>query len=265
MAEIEAYDRPESFGMGRVVARTFEVFGKNFISFCSLAVLIIVPQMILEWSWVARNFVPGAPGMSFVLWSSVARLGVIFVASLILSSVLQAALVHGTIATLNGKPAKFIECLLTGLESLPKVVRIGFLEGVFILLGFVLFVVPGLIALVMLCVSVPSAIVEKKPVLDSLSRSAELTSGHRWAIFGLLVVFILACFVLGLAIRPLVGLSIFPAPHSPFPLNSAFWIASTIVKIVTTSIAAVLAASIYYELRTIKEGIGPEQLAAVFA
>ena len=41
-------------------------------------------------------------------------------------------------------------------------------------------------------------------------------------------------------------------------------ISSTITAIIYVVIAAAGIASIYYELRVIKEGIGPEALAAVF-
>jgi hypothetical protein len=263
MAAIES--GTERFDMGRVVRRTFEVFGKNFVSFSILSVLIIVPQVVLQWWWIARVFLPGMSGTNFVLWPSLARLGVIFVASLVLGSVLQAALVYGTVATLNHRTANFAECLATGMRSLPKVIGIGFLQGILIVLGLVLVVVPGLIVIVILCVSVPVCVVENKPVLDSFSRSAELTSGHRWAIFGVIVAYLLTCFIIGFVFRPLVGFSLLPASHLPLPINSVFWVANSIIRIVTTSFAAVLVASIYYELRMIKEGVQPEQLAEVFA
>ncbi len=251
--------------MGRVVTRTFRVFGENLISFSVLGTLAVAPQMFLAWRWVDRAFTRGAPDMNLALRASFERLGVFFIVSVILGSILQAALVHGTIATMNGKSANIGECLATGLKSLPKVVGIGFLEGIIIIFGMVLLIVPGIIAAMMLCVAVPAGVVEDKPILDSLSRSAALTSGHRWAIFGLFIAAIFVSAVAGVALSPLAGLSLLSAPHSPLPVSSAYWIANTIVKIVETSLLAVLAASIYYELRTIKEGVGPEELAAVFA
>jgi hypothetical protein len=42
-------------------------------------------------------------------------------------------------------------------------------------------------------------------------------------------------------------------------------VADAILRIFTTSIGAVGIASIYYELRLIKDGVAPQELAAVFA
>jgi len=266
---IAADDVPARFNMGRVVTRTFEVFGKNFVSFCALALIVLIPQLLLQWFWGvnALKSTVEEQGVTGVQWTILEHYGVAILVSAILNYVLQAALVRGTVTTLNGDPARFADCLSTGVVSLPRVVGIGLLSTICCTLGAMLLIIPGIILATMLFVSVPASIVEKKPVLDSLSRSTELTMGHRWAIFGLMVVFILFCLAASLLIRPLAGLPALPIPHAPMTFDnfSVFALANTALEVVTTSIGAVGVASIYYELRTIKDGVEPEQLAAVFA
>jgi hypothetical protein len=46
--------------------------------------------------------------------------------------------------------------------------------------------------------------------------------------------------------------------------NGTEWVVLTVLQIIQSLIAAAGVASIYYELRSTKDGIGPESLAAVF-
>jgi hypothetical protein len=48
-------------------------------------------------------------------------------------------------------------------------------------------------------------------------------------------------------------------------LNVTYVVAASVLRIITTIISTVGIASLYYELRSSKEGIGPEQLASVFS
>ena len=110
--------------------------------------------------------------------------------------------------------------------------------------------------------AVPALVVEKTGVFGAFGRSAELTKGHRWAIFGLALVVWLISILLGLAIIPLQ--SVLLLPGGGIFAEVPRLIVSGLVNVITTTITAAGTAAVYYELRSIKEGIGPEQLAAVF-
>jgi hypothetical protein len=111
-------------------------------------------------------------------------------------------------------------------------------------------------------VIVPVLVVERTGVFGTFGRSAELTKGHRWAILGLAVVVWLISLVLGLAILPFQSALVLPG--GGILAMTPLLIVNGVVNVITTTIIAVGTASVYYELRSIKEGIGPEQLAAVF-
>jgi hypothetical protein len=263
---MDAVAAPSQFGMGRVITRTFEVFGRNFIPFSALAALAVAPTTVFGFV-LTRSYVravTGPPNLS-VLFANIPLQGANLLVSVVLSVFLQAALVHGTFTALNGRPASFGECLSTALRSFPRLLGIGFLASFGVIFGMLLLVVPGLILAVMWSVVVPACIVEHKSVGESFSRSSQLTSGHRWAIFGLIVILAVADFAAGLAIRPLSGLSFFPTPGHVLPEFGIYWILGTALRIIIAAISAIGAASIYYELRSIKEGVGAEELASVFS
>ncbi|MEM9233824.1 MAG: hypothetical protein AAGA69_06240, partial [Pseudomonadota bacterium] len=105
-------------------------------------------------------------------------------------------------------------------------------------------------------------VVEKRGILESFERSRELTQGYRWQILGLVVVVVLISIVLvflfGLLASPFVTTNDFGMTTSgAFPLA----VMTTIATVIASVISAVGVASLYYELRKLKEGISAEDLA----
>src|SRR5204863_194880 len=55
--------------------------------------------------------------------------------------------------------------------------------GVRIMIGFLLFIVPGILWSIRWSLTIPIAVIERLNLTDSLERSAHLTDGHRWRVF----------------------------------------------------------------------------------
>jgi hypothetical protein len=135
---------------------------------------------------------------------------------------------------------------------------LGILIGVIIAvlliaLGFLLFVIPGLVALVAFIIFavrwsllVPVIMLEKRTVFGSLDRSQELVSGHTLHAF--LVLLASLGFIIAVAI--VVGLAL-----APFDLPR--WVDETVRTIVSGTLIAPFAALaltlMYYRLRAVKE------------
>lgn len=254
--------RDESFDMGRVVSRTFGAIGRNWVSFFTLAVFTVVPQILVSASLGVGVVARGKPIDLAHIGHFYGMTGIAYLAALVLGSILQAALVHGTVSDLNGKKASFGDCLQTGLRTCLPVIGLSFLFGIALVFGFVLLIVPGVLMFLAWAVIVPVLVVENTGVFGAFGRSSELTKDHRWAIFGLAVVVCLITMILGFAVRPFQ--SALAQPGGGMLAMSPLLAINGIVSVITTTIVAVGTASVYYELRSIKEGIGPEQLAAVF-
>jgi len=269
MTAIDATVAPEQFDIGRVIVRTLKVFGRNFPVFLFLAAIGTAPSEFLLWIWM-KSLLSGAGGvsMSMAMWSNLPLLIFAYIAFVILVSLAQAAIAYGAIAALNGKSASISDCFSTSLNSLGPLVGIGVLKTLGVALGALLLIVPGINVALMWSVAIPVRVVERTSISDSFSRSEQLTLGHRWAIFGLAVIFVLAGVAAELPVRLFLILSRLPMVHQAIPVLTAvtiYWTAHAVLRTVTTSFGAVGVASIYYELLLIKGVMAPKQVEAVFS
>jgi len=248
------------FDIGRVVGRTFSVIKNNPITFGALSLVVAIPYLTVSWN--SAQFRGGFFRAGQFDSNAMMFLAISWFIYLLSTFLLQATVIHATVAYLNGKPASVANCLTTGLSSLIQLVLIAVLMFTALIVGMMLFVIPGIILAIMWFVAVPACVVERTGVIGAFGRSRELTRGHRWAIFGLYVVFLI--FSIGFAV----------ALQTPSTFEDAFSVAtnpsvtqiavSVIITTITATVGSTLVGSIYYELRQIKDGIGPEALASVF-
>jgi len=262
---------PDSrFDLGRVAERTFASIGRNFAVFVLLAVLLsgipaVLTGLLLGMAEAGRSS-PSTSGITdptTLALIGASAIGFVYLVGAIASFILQAAIIYGVIADLNGRRAQFAECLSMGLRNWFWLFLLAVVVSVAEVVGFVFFVVPFLMMAVAWIVAVPAQVVEHTGVFGAIGRSAALTRGHRWAIFGLLVIYLLASLFLQGTILGIVGVA--AASLSPNTSQTATQlIAQPLLNVTTSLIGAAGVASIYYELRSTREGIGPEALAAVF-
>jgi hypothetical protein len=249
--------------VGQVVRRTMEVIGRNAGAFIAMGLAINIPSVVLQLASARLQAVEGDLGATLTAALTVFAAVIVY---LIGYAVLQAAIIHATVADLNGRRAPFGESISVGLREFFPLLAITLLFGFGIGLGFVALIVPGVILLCMWAVVVPVRIVERTRVFDSFGRSRALTRGHRWSIFLLFVIL----FVLQIAIGMIVGMLFvaFGAPDPAASMLSPSALAQLVGNIISGTIGAVAGtaglAALYYELRVVKEGIGPEALARVF-
>lgn len=251
-----------SFDFGRVVSNTFRVVGANFRELAILAVLLAgLPAALLGWGQVMLTApVEGGPAS---IGPGLLLLFVGYIFSLIGSVLLQATTVRATVATLNGDRTSAFSELGRSMSSILPLIGLAIVIGLSVTLGFLFLIVPGVILAVVWIVATPAYVIERPGVFGSLGRSRKLTSGHRWPIFGLLVVYIVAYMVVSMVVGGLIGAAAVIGGGI-----GGIMIASTASNAILGAISGVLlsagVASIYYELRVIKEGVGAAQLAAVF-
>ncbi len=246
------------FGMNAVVSRMFGAVKRNLAVFAALAILFVgIPSALNQWAQL-QQAKDGASDANAGAMFALMLAG--WVASFIGTYVLQAAVVHGTVADLNGRRASLGECVRTGFRNFWVLVGISIVTGVLGGLGLLLLIVPGVILLLRWSVSVAVAVVERRGVSDSMRRSAELTRGHRGAILVLWLIYVLLFGLSALIAGVIVAVGM--ALQGDHAILQSVGI--SIVQTVLALFGAAGAASIYYELRAIKEGIGPEALAAVF-
>jgi hypothetical protein len=258
----------ERFEIARVLIRMTGVLSRNFRVLAVLALVLSgLPNLVI--GMVERGFLSnpntGVMGLFGFGW----------LFSLLIGALLQAALIHGTISDLNGRRASIGDCLNTAVRHVLPLIGIGIAMTVATFLGLFLFVVPGVILALALCVSAPVRVVEGLGVFSSLGRSGDLTRNHRGAILLMFILFGIGTFVLQALLGLMFGKEFFGIARATGndlfmgrSFIAAFDIRTMVINPLFQSLTALIGAagvaSIYFELRTIKEGIGIEALAAAF-
>ena len=65
------------------------------------------------------------------------------------------------------------------------------LFGVGVFIGFLAFIIPGLVLFTQWAVAAPAVVIEKRTAVQALGRSRRLVHGHGWQVFGVVVVTLL--------------------------------------------------------------------------
>ncbi|MEO8114141.1 MAG: hypothetical protein ABI655_07175 [Phenylobacterium sp.] len=245
---------PERLDIGRVIRDTFGVLRRNLVVFLGLAVLLGgVPSLVFQ--------LASAPlaGQTAFTPGRLAVMGLGWLVAVAGGSIMQGAIIYGAVTDLNGRRAGFLDCLRTGARYFLPLLAIGLLSGLGITVGFLLLFVPGAIVAMLWCVAGPSAVVENTGIFAAFTRSAALTKGDRWRIFGLFLLLGLAILVVELAVYALVGGITAPVTLSPGRIA-----ATTLIAIVTQLVTVTTIAALYFELRRARDGLGAEALAALF-
>lgn len=239
--------------IGRVVQRGFEVLGRQFAPFLALALLLSgIPSALMNWFILdaAANANPAALFGSPLYWGAWAF-------TMLGGYLLQAVIARSAILQLNGMPAQIGPSLANAFRLILPMIGLTVCSGFVIGFGLLLLIVPGVIAYLILIVSVP-ALVEEGGVFHSMQRSRELTKGSRGRIFLLLIMFVIIYLIvlgLGGALTAVLFLEMLLLQAMLQGLMTAL----------TTLLMSAMLAALYFELRTVKEGATVEGLVEVFA
>lgn len=245
--------------IAKVIGATFGVLGRNFPTFAGLTLLLVgIPMALVSVGFL--DFLDDPTDID-ISPSTFGIFGIGFLVSIISNAVLQGALVFGTVRDLNGRKPTFGECLATGLRNFLPVILLSILMALALMVGFLLLIVPGVMMLVAWCVVAPALVSEQTGVMAAFGRSAELTRGNRWRIFGLLLLFLVLTWIVGILLSPL---SLAAMAAGPQGLAASQMIGNTVSGIINALIGATGASVIYVELKRLKEGLAPDALAALF-
>lgn len=252
-----------SFSVGDVLGKGFATYFKNLPAFLVMAVIVYSPMLL--YGAIAK----GPLDVSSVEeWQTQAFvfLAVMILGGMVLSLVMSAAVTYAVVEELNGRHAPIGKSIAVGLRRMLPALAVGILSGLCIALGTVLLIIPGLIVMCMLYVAVPASVVESPGIGGALSRSAFLTKGHRWGIFGIIIIVgILSAAINFVLESALVDKTSIGDTEVINPGDWKTYVFVNIgVQIVIGALGAVIAATAYVSLRNDKDGVGVGELARVF-
>jgi hypothetical protein len=218
------------FRIGGILRRSRSIYFRHFPTFLALG---IVPAL--------ASLAPNQGAIHHI-------------ADFVLIPIGQAMVLYGAFQAMRGRPVRLGESIAKGMARFLPVIGVSLLAGLVIVVASILLLVPGLIMATKLYVVMPACIVERLGVFASLERSGELTMGHRWPIFALLLLSLLLAIAFNLVPAALARVGGATVPQiGDFigaALDSAF-----------QSIVVVVA---YHDLRVAKDGVDIDRIAAVF-
>jgi hypothetical protein len=270
---VESINASGVFRVGDVLSRAWRLFAGNILFFLLVPfftyVIMVIAFVLFSMAFVVAGW--GSSSTAFV-WLA---FGLATILALSFTMVGQGLLLLGAFQRLRGQPLRMSEVLQRVLKRILPLLGLSILWALALLLavlistfvfgmlaavlgpfGIVLtpaIYVPSMILLVMWAVVVPACIVENLGPIGSMSRSADLTKGFRWRIFGIVLLLLLLSVVAGI-----VQLMLGQVSQGLAGLFAIVWF---VVWIAYWNCAIIMT---YHDLRVAKEGIDTEQIAAIF-
>ena len=254
--------------IGRVIQGTFGVIGRNFVTFSAMG-LLFYGLPLMAFSIVQQSLGVTTPtfNLQTILWSITGGLVMI-----VTSAILQGALIHATVQDMNGAKPALGESLATGLRAFLPLLGVSILFGLSAGLGFMLLIVPGIMIVCAWAVAVPALIADRTGVSGAFGRSATLTRGNRWRIFGLALITYVVAIVMSLVLLQLSGINAFAQPDAASiqaaqagALSPVALILNLVTNVLTSVISSTGIAVLYVELRRNHEGGGAKWLSEIFS
>jgi len=243
------------FGVGSVLSTSLAVYGRNFISFTIVALALQLPVLALQLFLnplsdpTVPNPAAANPG------GFLGYLGLVMLAGALCNGLTTATLVYGSVQDLRGQRASIGDCFSQAMTVVVPIVLAALVYSILVSLGMLLLLIPGLIILVTYWLYAPAIVVERLGVGGAFTRSADLTRGKRWPIFGLMLIYGVILYAVSFGVMLVFGVM-------------AGFVGLTIV---TFALNTVVGASIsigsgvtYFLLRSDKEGVDIDQIAKVF-
>jgi hypothetical protein len=228
----------DDFRLGSVIARSGAILRRNFPLFFMVSAVANAPLHV------------SLPGLDDDLGQPAA-----YFLGLVLITLSQAVVLHAAFQDMQGQRVDLGRSVRIGLRRSIPVIGITITVTLLGFLGAAALLVPGLIVFTSFFVATPACMVEELSVLASMRRSAQLTSGHRWAILSLLALVLVAD---GMAESTIDALGELVG-------GNVVLVAQVIWGGIWSAFSAILTVVTYRDLRVAKEGIDTCEIAAVFA
>ncbi len=260
--------------IGGIINSTFQIYSRNFVYFF---LVVFVPYLALQ---LFFSFGLGMAAMGAnpeIILSDEAGgywglLAVSILVSIIVFLMIQAVVVRSAVSAKLGRGVEFGTAFRAALGGIIPIALLGILATLAISFGMLLFIVPGLYLAAMFFVMVPAIVFENRG-FGGLARSVDLTSGYRWPIVGLFLIYVLISFAIGIIIAIIAGLAMFAfsaagndvlTATTSTPYLVFLTLLDAVVNAAVYPIALIAGGMVFVRLREIKEGGETSDLLKVF-
>jgi hypothetical protein len=250
-ASLPAHFTESEFRVGRVLNRTTSVLSRNFLIFFVVTAVAHLPALLLFKGSASTG--ASTSGRDIAIAMTMIVVGLILM--IVLSTLSQAIVLYGAFQDMRGRQVSLSESLQVGFSRFFPIIRLAILMSLLGMLAALALIIPAFIVFTMWFVATPIVVVERLGAWASMKRSSQLTKGHRWKIFGLMVLLIMASGVASQTITvSLTAIGGTPLALIGDVLWNGVWGAFYAISVVVT----------YHDLRAAKEGVDIDQIASVF-
>jgi len=248
-------------GLGDILSSAFDIYGKNASRLLLIVALIVVPLSVVNFLLVRvalgakkhtelffgrKVTVVESRGLGIVLLALLIAIAI----NVITTAVLEAAMLRGAAQATVGDPIDVEASYRWGFRRIGGVIVLSLLVGLTVAVGFILFVIPGIIFLVMFSMSIPVLVVEGTGGTEAMRRSWKLVKGHFWHVLGVIVVAAIIAGIVGGLIGSIGGSTVVGL------------IFDIIGRVITAPFSALVTVLLYLDLRARGERLTESRLRA---
>ncbi len=243
--------------VGEILDTSFSLYRRHFVALATVALVCTGVPLVL------RLFLEAGGGV----FSNLA-LGLLYGLSVVvLNLVATGATVFIVSESYLGRPISARAALNRATPYIGRILICSMLMALVVSLGFLLFLIPGIILAVGLALTIPAVVLEPRSSASAaLSRSWELSRGARWRILALGLTMLVLLYVPVVAITGLLAVVLPQASGGSFGPASVTTVAAIavggIVQMFLTPLFYCVLTVTYYDLRVRKEGFDLELLAS---
>lgn len=238
---------------GDIVAGTFQAWIRHFRPIFAISLLFTIPVFLVN-AFVLTGL-PEVPEDldELEIGDYLLRSLVGTTISLALGFLLTAALAYAFLKTFGNEAVTPGEAALEVLGRFSAILVFALIAGVLTAVGFLILIVPGLVAIVVFSLGIPAILNERIRGTEAISRSWTLISGN----WGVAIGVVLIGFLINFAVALVVGGIASPgAMRNPTFVD--FDIARTLVQIAASALLAPLipglATALYLQLKGRRDG-----------
>ena len=246
--------RMEPADVGGLLDRVFKMYLGNFAQMVGTLAIVYVPYVAVTMFWQRVLMRDKSVGGMLL-----GALGVLLWA-LVFMPLATGATTYAVSERYLGRRISIGQSYSRASTHLLTIVGSGFVVGLVVMLGLLLFCVPGILFMLSYAVVIPAVVIDGLGVTASMDRSKALAEGHRGRVF--LVLLVLWILSIILTLGSLFASMMLAGPIQPGqspPLM--FEVIQNIVGLLTAPLGTIAAVIIYYDLRVRKEGFDLEMLS----
>jgi hypothetical protein len=255
-------------GIGELIDGAVKLYRRDWLVLIGIAAFVIVPVTYIQ-VWVTQTMVGSlnefaTPEEVEAVTAQLGLVTLVFVAAqiLIVQPFLVAAISRAAADAYLGERVTLGRTLRYALSRLPAILWITIITSVVTIVGFILLIIPGIIALVRLTLAPAVLVVEDARGTKAVRRSWRLTGGHFWRVLGTLILAGLIS-AIGAAIIQI------PAELAAVALGPDGWpvsaLGSALASALITPFSLLIVVLLYFDLRVRKEGYDIEVMAQELA